>query len=75
MKKIVEFVLKIILGFLIFSLGICGAVIIAIPIGFLVKKAECIILLILIVWFLRIMWCIGSAAVEVIKRAKGEEEK
>lgn len=75
MKKIVEFVLKVILGFLLFSLGICGAVILAIPIGFLVKKAENIILLILIVWFLRIMWCLGSAAVEVMKRAKGEEQK
>ncbi len=75
MKKIVESIFLMIVGFLLFSLGICGAVIIAIPIGFLVKKAECIILLILIVWFLRIMWCLGSAAVEVIKKAKGEEQK
>lgn len=73
MKKIVESIFKMIVGFLLFSLGICGVVIIAIPIVFLVKKAECIILLILIVCFLRIVWCIGSAAVEIIKRAKGEE--
>lgn len=72
MKKITESIFKMVVGFLLILLGVCAYVIIAIPICFLVKKAENIILLILIVWFLRIMWCIGSAAVEVIKRAKGE---
>ncbi len=73
MKKIIESLFKLVLGFLLFSLGACAFVIIAIPIVFLVEKAERIILLILIMCFLRILWCIGGAAVEIIKRAKGEE--
>lgn len=44
--------------------------IIGIPIASIIKKAENVILLILVVCFLRLMWCIGSVAVEVIKRAK-----
>lgn len=72
MKQIIESIFKLVLGFLLFSLGVCAFAIIAIPIVFLVEKAERIILFILSVWLLRIMWCIGSAAVEIIKRAKGE---
>lgn len=70
MKKIVEFVPKVILGFLLILLGICTFVIIAIPIVFLVERALSIFVLISIAVVLRISWVIGSIMVEIIKRAK-----
>lgn len=71
MKKIIEIVLKVVVGFLLFLLGVCASAIIIIPISFFVEKTVYIFLLIIIGGVLRISWCIGSVLVEIIKRAKG----